>query len=365
MTIKRKVKLILLLLIILSSLSTILFFSFPKDAFSKETLIARHDEGGGEGALTPEEIEEKERKKAAEFWELDYPWNPPKPNLPEYINYIYKFSFWVGAFLAIIMIIIGGIEWSGAAANPQLKAAAKNKITRSIIGLITLFSIFIILNTINPDLTSLKDLKDITTSEEGEGILGELKKGIFKYKIDGNDIETEIAKGKIEGLPQKDENDKRYSKIIGVYFSVKPLSGESDEPCECQAEYVDSNTTYCGNYCFHVCRRFISGPDNIDGHLYGTINGARCGPWNNFDTPKGDVVECNCYEAFNDTFSETKTFRVDDACECSGDQTPLCYNKDHDFCMDYCKRVENYKFGYTSFCEEQGDQDTVMCTCIK
>lgn len=90
-------------------------------------------------------------------WEITYPWNPPEPNLPQYIKYIYQISFWIGAFLAVIMIIIGGIEWSGAAANPQLKAAAKDKITRSIIGLLALFSIYIVLRTINPDLVRLKD----------------------------------------------------------------------------------------------------------------------------------------------------------------------------------------------------------------
>jgi len=92
-------------------------------------------------------------------WEVDYPFGPPDSNqLPDYILTIYKLSFWVGTFLAVLMIIIGGVQWMSSAASPQVKMDAKDRITKSIIGLILLFAVYIILYSINPELTVIKDI---------------------------------------------------------------------------------------------------------------------------------------------------------------------------------------------------------------
>lgn len=310
---------------------------------------------------------------AAEWggWEITYPWNPPEPNLPEYVKYIYQFSFWVGAFLAVIVIIIGGIEWSSAAANPQLKAAAKNKITRSIIGLLALLSIYIILNTINPDLVKLKEvqIKDYTTGD-GSGVNNEssvyqeLLSGKFEYKINGSNIAGNIANGGIKGLPTNASGE--YAGLKETYFSKEnTLPNESSEPCECFGGWTGGEK--CGTYCFHACRRLI--PDN--NRIYGTIS--NIGPSNTSLCPdygaKGDVIKCSCYESFEDNFSQVETFPLPDGtCECQvdiGDTPPSCWSENHEFCVDYCKRVKGFKFGYTSGCAEGKGRDAIYCTCIK
>lgn len=92
-------------------------------------------------------------------WEVDYPFNPPKEgDLPSFINYIYTTSFFVGSFLAVLMIIIGGIQWATPTSNPNVKFAAKKRITNAIVGLILLFTMYLILNAINPDFLRLKDI---------------------------------------------------------------------------------------------------------------------------------------------------------------------------------------------------------------
>jgi len=91
-------------------------------------------------------------------WELDYPWGDfgEPTNLPEYIVWFFNFACIVGAILAVIMIIIGGLQYMTSGGNPTTQSDSKDRIIKAIIGLILMLSIFLILNTINPDFVNLK-----------------------------------------------------------------------------------------------------------------------------------------------------------------------------------------------------------------
>ncbi|MDD5606611.1 MAG: hypothetical protein PHN37_01990 [Candidatus Pacebacteria bacterium] len=352
-------------------------------------------------------------------WEVTYPWNPPEPNLPQYIKYVYQISFWVGAFLAVIMIIIGGIEWSGAAANPQLKAAAKNKITRSIIGLLALFSIYIILNTVNPDLVRLKDIviKEPTTSQSEENkIKQELMAGNFVYTANGIAIANSIKKGKTGSmgntfdLPVNGSGE--YAKLLTRALCSPPdadefknfncTAGIPMEVCECQGGEGGVQNS-CGNFCMASCKKYHGDSEKIYGLIAPKDRAtgglpSECTKLNH--AHGGDPVACSCYEAYEDSFSSVQTFQLDlpsgdnpAICLCDNAGTtaayfkgkygiekfPECRSETHDFCMDYCKRLKGYKFGYTSACEadyayEAGyytghgpdhAQFTPRCTCVK
>jgi cytochrome bd-type quinol oxidase subunit 2 len=90
-------------------------------------------------------------------WEIDYPGGgPAAERLPEYIVWLFNFACTIAGVVAALMIIIGGVQYMASGGNPGLQNDAKDRITKAIIGLVLLFCVYLILNTINPDLINLR-----------------------------------------------------------------------------------------------------------------------------------------------------------------------------------------------------------------
>ncbi|HEY9583860.1 MAG TPA: pilin [Candidatus Paceibacterota bacterium] len=77
-----------------------------------------------------------------------------KINLDTYIGYVFKFSIALAAFLAIIMIIWGGVEYMGSEV-PFIKSNGKQKIWNAITGLLMVLASYLILATIDPRLVEI------------------------------------------------------------------------------------------------------------------------------------------------------------------------------------------------------------------
>ncbi len=92
-----------------------------------------------------------------------------------YLNLLLKLIFGLAGVLALIRIVMGGIEYMASEMIPE-KGAGKETITNAIFGLILALGSFLLLNTINPDLlntcVSLEEVY-ITIEEEGEEIVGD------------------------------------------------------------------------------------------------------------------------------------------------------------------------------------------------
>lgn len=80
----------------------------------------------------------------------------------EYVKNIYTFGLGFGALLAILMIVIGGIQYT-VSESVGKKEDAKSRIESALLGLGLLLAAFIILRTINPDL-DIQTLRDPGTS---------------------------------------------------------------------------------------------------------------------------------------------------------------------------------------------------------
>jgi len=74
--------------------------------------------------------------------------------LADYVNDLYNIAIAVAGVLAVIMITLGGIEYM-ASDSPFSKSDGKDKIWNAIIGIILLFSCYLILHTINPNLLKI------------------------------------------------------------------------------------------------------------------------------------------------------------------------------------------------------------------
>lgn len=87
--------------------------------------------------------------------------------LSAYFSALFNFAIVVASILAVIVIIIAGLKYIGAAGNPAVINDAKDQIYWAILGLILALSSWMILNIINPKLVELnlgvKDTNQITS----------------------------------------------------------------------------------------------------------------------------------------------------------------------------------------------------------
>ena len=104
--------------------------------------------------------------------EVDYPAIPgaPPPSettlLPEYIKYLYNFSIVIAGLIAFFSLVYGGFRYLISAGQPLAMADARSQITAGVIGLAIILASFLLLITINPQLTILKLDKGITRLTE-------------------------------------------------------------------------------------------------------------------------------------------------------------------------------------------------------
>lgn len=91
--------------------------------------------------------------------ELDYPFlcptDPCNPSAPDFIAWLYKFALGSVGALGVLTIAWGGIKYITSRGNPSLQTDAKEWIWNAILGIALLVGSFLILFTINPNLTRL------------------------------------------------------------------------------------------------------------------------------------------------------------------------------------------------------------------
>lgn len=87
---------------------------------------------------------------------------PPKTvcvfTITRYLDAIYRYGASVAVIFAIVLIMVGGIQYMVGSTVGQT-AKAKERITNAIIGLILVLSVNTILTFINPNITALEPLK--------------------------------------------------------------------------------------------------------------------------------------------------------------------------------------------------------------
>jgi hypothetical protein len=80
----------------------------------------------------------------------------PQDRIGECVNQVYKWSLGAAGILALLMIVFGGYQVMTAGGNAQRATSGRSFIYSSLIGLAILLGAFLLINTINPDLTQLK-----------------------------------------------------------------------------------------------------------------------------------------------------------------------------------------------------------------
>jgi hypothetical protein len=85
----------------------------------------------------------------------------------EFIVYFFNLIVAFGSFIAIVIVIMAGIEWMTAEGNPSKIESAKSKIKNTLLGIAVLIGSYVVLNTINPELETIK----VTQLKCSQGII--------------------------------------------------------------------------------------------------------------------------------------------------------------------------------------------------
>jgi hypothetical protein len=95
--------------------------------------------------------------------ELTWPPSPathiiltPSTPLPKLVQYFYEWGIALGGLAAFISLVIGGFQYLTSMGEPARIREAKDRIYSAFLGLILLLGSWLILNTINPQLTSFR-----------------------------------------------------------------------------------------------------------------------------------------------------------------------------------------------------------------
>lgn len=82
--------------------------------------------------------------------------------LPSYIGYFFWLLMISGGILAVVVLVLSGIQFIYSAGNPEKISDAKKKIISAILGLALLLTSFIIIQTINPKLKNLDPTEQLS-----------------------------------------------------------------------------------------------------------------------------------------------------------------------------------------------------------
>ena len=79
-------------------------------------------------------------------------------NINQLVAWIYYFIISIGGIAAFLMLVWGGVQYLTSAGNPAQIRDAKDRIFSAILGLVIIFSSYLILKVINPELLIARPL---------------------------------------------------------------------------------------------------------------------------------------------------------------------------------------------------------------
>jgi len=79
--------------------------------------------------------------------------------IADYISAVYQMLIPFMSVVAVVMIMIGGLQYTLARGNPKAITQAKERITKAVIGFVLLMVAFVMANLLDPSLTHLKQLR--------------------------------------------------------------------------------------------------------------------------------------------------------------------------------------------------------------
>ncbi len=86
--------------------------------------------------------------------------------LHEFIAYLYEWGIGLGGLAVFAMLLVASFQYMTSSGDPAKMKGAMKRITSAVLGLAFLLSSWLILNTINPQLTTLRKLPSLWSEDE-------------------------------------------------------------------------------------------------------------------------------------------------------------------------------------------------------
>jgi len=156
---------------------------------------------------------------------------PAGATAAEFVAYFFNLAVTVGSFIAVVMMVMAGIDYVMSQGNPAKIEDAKKRIQNTFFGVVVLMASLLILNTINPDLAVIK-INELSKEEQPGINIEELQTiGVYLYKADGKSLNLKtltpsLVNQDFQNQTQyiKFENPEAY-KFGAVLFSEDDLKG--------------------------------------------------------------------------------------------------------------------------------------------
>ncbi|MGM0438999.1 MAG: pilin [Patescibacteria group bacterium] len=240
--------------------------------------------------------------------EVDWPTSPGGTSLstsskiPELVTYIFEWSIVIGVILTFGVLIYASFQYIVSSGKPQRMAKAKDMLSSSFLGLILLFSSWLLIAILNPELAIITEITIPTPEEEDFSNWDSQKTkdetcdyGIVSYSIRGENKKEKavIQEGEILGKKaspyysiacrEKDglsndiikEDGENYIKFIEArtvskFESLNPvcnLDCAQDPERECNEEELIKEKETLPKECFDL-RKFSH---NFAGSMTGSV----------------------------------------------------------------------------------------------
>ena len=137
------------------------------------------------------------------------------------VIYVYSFAVALGAVIVFCILVSAGLDFIMAGGEPAKISSAKNKIMGSFIGLIVLFSSYLLMNTINPDLPHPADMEMNCDRVLRDPLMKDVPVCIDRIKVvdGGEKISSEMTLDSSANLKLED-NEKI---VIKRYYNLKEI----------------------------------------------------------------------------------------------------------------------------------------------
>lgn len=217
-------------------------------------------------------------------FEIFDPSDPSGKNtkLGEYLNLIIKLIIGISAVMAVVMIVIGGIEYMMSELISG-KEAGKERIRDALLGLLIALGAWTLLNTINSDLLNSDINIPTATINVEEQIKGYLGQGQCTPITSGLCSPANLA---ISGFTPEPPRATQASSICNGESAGNPSSASGVDKCS------DGNPFSFGLFQINVLANGNSIPGGVCSNIFQTSGGGMQGSCLAYN--KGVCVQYNC-----------------------------------------------------------------------
>ncbi len=163
----------------------------------------------------------------------DIPGLTPSTSISGLIQNFYSFALLIAGVLAVGAIVYGGMRYAVGHGNPSSESEGKSWIVGALLGLLLLASAYVILHTINPEITklSIPGLPPLDAAPTGEGLGGGAPSNIYTSSHSSDPACQQRQAGTCVWLPNR-----AMSSTCSGYQSVWPDDHCNDPPPHQQCE---------------------------------------------------------------------------------------------------------------------------------